>query len=44
MKDGRVVEVGTPEQIFHRPAHEYTRALIASIPDFAPNRAQEQTA
>ncbi|MET0974306.1 MAG: ABC transporter ATP-binding protein [Leifsonia sp.] len=36
MKDGRVVEVGTPDQIFNRPAHEYTRALIASIPVLEP--------
>ncbi|WP_394553425.1 dipeptide ABC transporter ATP-binding protein [Agromyces sp. MMS24-JH15] len=36
MKDGRVVEEGTPDQIFHEPAHEYTRRLIASIPAFEP--------
>ncbi|MEJ3403268.1 ABC transporter ATP-binding protein [Rathayibacter sp. YIM 133350] len=36
MKDGRVVEVGTPDQIFNHPKHEYTRSLIASIPEFAP--------
>lgn len=38
MKDGRVVEVGTPDQVFHEPAHEYTRALIASIPAFEPRQ------
>jgi peptide/nickel transport system ATP-binding protein len=36
MKDGRVVEVGTPEQLFSAPAHDYTRRLIASIPAFDP--------
>ena len=32
MKDGRVVEEGSTEQIYARPADEYTRRLIASIP------------
>ena len=36
MKDGRVVEEGTPDEIFKRPQHPYTRELIASIPDFDP--------
>lgn len=34
MKDGKVVEAGTPDEIFGRPAHPYTRELIASIPAF----------
>ena len=36
MKDGRVVEEGTPDEIFQRPQHPYTRELIASIPAFDP--------
>ena len=36
MKDGRVVEEGTPDDIFSRPQHPYTRELIASIPVFDP--------
>jgi peptide/nickel transport system ATP-binding protein len=36
MKDGRVVEEGTPDDIFLRPQHPYTRELIASIPVFDP--------
>jgi peptide/nickel transport system ATP-binding protein len=36
MKDGRVVEEGTPDEIFQRPRHAYTRELIASIPNFDP--------
>jgi peptide/nickel transport system ATP-binding protein len=34
MKDGVVVEHGTPDAIFERPQHPYTRELIASIPSF----------
>jgi len=33
MKDGVVVERGTPDAIFNRPAHPYTRELISSLPD-----------
>jgi len=33
MKDGVVVERGTPDDIFNRPAHPYTRELIGSLPD-----------
>jgi peptide/nickel transport system ATP-binding protein len=34
MKDGVVVEEGTPDDVFQRPQQPYTRELIASIPDF----------
>jgi peptide/nickel transport system ATP-binding protein len=30
---GRLVETGPWQDIFERPGHPYTRALIASIPD-----------
>jgi peptide/nickel transport system ATP-binding protein len=36
MKDGVVVEEGAPDDIFQHPRHPYTRALIASIPEFDP--------
>ena len=32
MKDGTIVERGSPHEIFYAPGHEYTRKLIAAIP------------
>jgi oligopeptide/dipeptide ABC transporter ATP-binding protein len=29
---GRIVEIGTRDAIFGRPAHPYTRALLAAVP------------
>ena len=35
MKAGRIVEEGTTDQIFDRPAQDYTRALMAAAVDEA---------
>ena len=32
MKEGRLVETGSAEQILNRPQHEYTRTLLAAVP------------
>ena len=32
MKDGRVLEEGTSEQIFTDPQHPYTQELVRSLP------------
>jgi oligopeptide/dipeptide ABC transporter ATP-binding protein len=38
MYDGRVVELAGNEQLFRRPRHPYTRALIDSVPVADPER------
>ncbi len=32
MQEGRIIESGTPEQIYREPSESYTRRLISSIP------------
>jgi peptide/nickel transport system ATP-binding protein len=33
MRSGKIVELGTTEQITERPAHEYTKTLLAATPE-----------
>lgn len=35
---GRIVELGRTERIFAKPAHPYTKALLASLPSLDPTR------
>ena len=37
MQNGRFVEQGTRDDIFHRPQHEYTRKLLAAVPSTEKN-------
>ena len=39
MYAGRLVEAGTVEDLFVRPAHPYTRKLIAAVPDVSGRRS-----
>ncbi|CAN5381472.1 ABC transporter ATP-binding protein [soil metagenome] len=45
MKDGVVVERGTPDAIFNHPQHPYTRELVSSIPalDVGQRSVEEPT-
>jgi ABC-type glutathione transport system ATPase component len=38
MRSGRVVESGPADEVFGSPRHEYTRALLAAVPDPARRR------
>ncbi|NIA13312.1 MAG: ATP-binding cassette domain-containing protein [Nitrospiraceae bacterium] len=37
---GKIVELGDAEDVFHRPLHPYTQALIRAIPSTDPGRAR----
>jgi ABC-type glutathione transport system ATPase component len=46
LHEGQIVECGTPDAIFYSPRHEYTRRLVAALPNAparkaAANKAQE---
>jgi len=36
MEQGRVVEIGRPDQIFDNPQHPYTQRLVAAVPSRLP--------
>lgn len=39
---GRIVETGPADELFHRPAHPYTQALISAIPLPDPRKERER--
>lgn len=43
MLDGRLVETGTAAELFTRPAHPYTRQLLAAVPNPDPATAPPDT-
>ena len=44
MKDGRIVESGDADQIFHHPQHEYTQQLLAAVPHFGRHAERPEAA
>ena len=42
MQAGKIVERGTPAEIFHRPQHPYTQALLAARPSQIVEEAVEE--
>jgi oligopeptide transport system ATP-binding protein len=44
MNQGKLVEVGTADQVYHEPRDEYTKALFAAVPVPDPTRQRERKA
>ena len=44
MNQGKLVEIGTAEQVYHEPRDEYTKALFAAVPIPDPERQRERKA
>ncbi|MHA6692914.1 ABC transporter ATP-binding protein [Devosia sp. A449] len=36
---GKIVEMGLPDEVFHRPRHPYTKALVSAVPNRHRDRA-----
>lgn len=39
---GNIVEIGSAEDVYFRPSHPYTRALISAVPEPDPTRKDKQ--
>jgi ABC-type oligopeptide transport system ATPase subunit len=42
MKDGKIVETGPADDVYERPRHEYTRALLTAVPVPDPRRMRDR--
>jgi oligopeptide transport system ATP-binding protein len=42
MKDGQIVETGPADEVYERPKHEYTRALLTAVPVPDPRRMRDR--
>jgi oligopeptide transport system ATP-binding protein len=42
MKDGKIVEFGSADEVYERPREAYTKALLAAVPVPDPRRMQER--
>ncbi len=41
LHEGQIVECGTPDSIFNSPRHEYTRRLVAALPNAPARKAAD---
>ena len=41
MRKGNICEINTTENIFNKPKHSYTKALLSSIPSIDPEKRSE---
>ena len=39
MKDGKIIEAGSADDVLHRPRHAYTQALLSAVPRVRASRA-----
>ncbi len=44
MQEGRIVERGSVREVLHNPQHDYTRTLLAAVPDLSPRPARAASA
>jgi oligopeptide transport system ATP-binding protein len=44
MKDGKILETGSADDVYETPKHEYTRALLTAVPVPDPRRMRERRA
>ena len=44
MYNGKIVEVGSRDQVIHDPQHEYTKALLSAVPEPDPRRERTRIA
>ena len=42
MKDGKIVETGSADDVYETPKHEYTRALLTAVPVPDPRKMRER--
>lgn len=44
MLNGKIVEVGTRDQVINNPQHEYTKSLLSAVPEPDPRRERTRVA
>ncbi len=42
MKNGQILEMGTADEVYEHPKHEYTKALLTAVPVPDPRRMKER--